>query len=543
VSASPAASFAPVEALAVTGDGRSYDLGGQIVKPRANRVLKRALELDADGDDRADLVAWTEASDGRKGELSFFHGGEAAAEYALAALPKDLDIDRCSLETRLVRVAPAVVALAVDATCTAPDLPEQWIAAVRLDAARTKSSPRPPELRLEVRARAPLQVSITGADRDRDGHDDLELAARLREAPQPHASLFLLDRPAGYAIDPAEPEASLLKAAESLATRSKSGDVRAEAARLLDLSAAVCEGFGSGALKTSSGAARCGDARFVADAVFASGASCAAASDLGCALAASEVLAGLKNDGGRRAALDALIDPKLPRVGAVVRPVSARPAAARAVLSPLAFDGAGKLLVDTAAGVVEVDPESGEEKGSEAISWPRTVAWQSGDTTVDILGAATSCDPGERRVLARARQAKTHAVLPSALARVPSALLRTPCKPETPPLTALVVDGSGVTVAVGPEVFRLAFTDQGLVAAPAAALSAGQAFSPPGSARAADGSAAVLTLADGLWVQRPSGAQRWVGPDTKGLFGCVPRAGGDRVACLSAQGAVVVSPL
>jgi hypothetical protein len=113
------------------------------------------------------------------------------------------------------------------------------------------------------------------------------------------------------------------------------------------------------------------------------------------------------------------------------------------------------------------------------------------------------------------------------------------CKPGPLALTALAVDGAGATVTVGTEVYRLTFGEGGLTATAVALPLDIVALSPPGSARSADGKAYVLALTEGLLVAKGDAAQRWKGPDTKGLGMCAISPDGARVACLS-NGTVVI---
>jgi hypothetical protein len=528
-------SFTPVEASAAPSASAVYELGGHEVRARSGRVFRAGLTFDADGDEVEDLLALTEATDGRKAELAFFRGGDqAVGETKLVALPKELDLDRCARSARLARIAPTVAVLEIEARCE-KEQKEQWLAVVRLDAARSKTSPRPPELRLELRARAPLVLALGTDDKDKDGHVDLIASAKLREGPADlTAPMVFLDRPAGFALDPSEPESGFKALAKKLVALAATADVRDRATAAMSLARAVCSDLGEATLETSSGSAKCGESGLLADALLASGLSHARAGDTGRAALVWEALASIPNGTGRRTSLEAALDKLARPVDAVItRRVAARPSTKKGVLAPFAWTADDELTVAGDGGVVEVDAAAGSESPSDAIAWPRTVAWRTGDTSIEILGAARSCDPLERRALASAREAKTSAPLPSALDLLPRGAGKTACKPAPLPLTALAVDGDGATVAVGPEVFRLAFGDRGLTATPVSSALGGTALSPPGAARSADGKTAVLTLAEGLLVTTGAGFERWRGPELTQLGPCAPNPKATRVACLT----------
>ncbi len=538
----PAPSFAIVEADAPPNPSAVFSVGGREVRARSGRVFRAALTFDADGDDVSDLIALTEATDGRKAELAYFPGGDrAAAETTLASLPKELDLDRCARRTRLARIAPTIAVLEVDARC-AKDREETWLAVVRLDAARSKSSPRPPELRLEIRTGEAMKLALASDDKDHDGHADLVATAGLRSGPEDlGVALVFLDRPAGFALDPSEPEQSFKTLAKKLVADAAKADVSERAVAMVTLARAVCDDLGEATLKTSSGPAKCGESTIVADALLATGLSHARAGDVGRAAMAWEAL-GAVGAAARRSALEAALDKVAkPAEATVVRRVAARPTTKKGVLAPFAWTSDDELMVESDSSVVKVDVGAGTEGAADALAWPRGVAWRNGDTSIDVLGASRTCDPVERRVHATAREAKTSAVLPSVLDIIPRGTGKSACKPGSLPLAALSTSGDGATIAVGAEVFRLTFDDRGLSATPVTSALGGTALSPPGAARSADGKVLALSLEEGLLVSTASGVERWRGAELAGLGPCVPNAAASRVACLTSnQDSVVI---
>ncbi|HTJ85591.1 MAG TPA: hypothetical protein VL400_27930 [Polyangiaceae bacterium] len=533
--------FSPMQGKPPDGDGSKLALGSATATPRAGRVFRQVLVGDADDDGAPDLVAWTETTAGGAGELVYFHGGEGGtAETVLAKLPKDLDLGRCSHEAGIARLSSTVFVVRVTAECGdgADATKESWLGFARSggDAAHA------PEVRLELRARGSLVVEASSADRDGDGQGDLGLVVKgdgKLEAP-----LVLYDRPSGFAWDPTEPEATLTRSAATLVARAtkKDADVAADAERFLAFAGALCADLGDAAITTTAGPVRCGDGKFVSEAVYAVGLGALGAGDAQAAALALDMLARLPTGSARHKDLETKLGAKTKSVAAaVVRKPAAKPAQKIEPLAPLAWGEAGELLVVTDDGVVKVDPAGGETK-SDAIAWPRGMAWRSGDATVDIVRAEKRCDPPRRVVVATAKGSTVTAPLHSIAALLPSEARKGSCKPQPLPLAPLAVDSTGATIAVGGEVYRLTYGDAGLGAVRAAPPGPDAPPSLPGSARSADGKASVLALGDGLLVLADGTAERWTGPDLSGLSGCVVKSSADRVACVTKSGVVIIAP-
>ncbi len=530
--AGSASAFALEKGTAPPGDGRSFPIGDAVARPRSGRVFKSGLVLDADGDGSLDLIAWTETKEGGSGELSYFHGTDGgAAETSLAKLPKELDLGRCSHEPALARVSSSLVMARITADCgdSGRETKETWLAFARVTGGA-------PEVRLEARAKSPLSLDARPPRAAQGGHD-VELVARL-DGTKLEAPLQLFDKPAGFAWDPTEPETSLVRAGATLVARAtkKDPNVPRDAEQFLAFAGALCTDLGDSALTINAGPVQCGDGRFVADAVHAVGLSALAANDPQGAANALDMLARVPASAARRKELEAKLGASAKTVpaAAVQRLVTAVTKKA-APLSPLAWTDAGRLLVETDDGVVEVDASTGAETKSEAIAWPRGIAWRSGDATIEILGAERRCEPPGRVVVATAKGSTITATLPSITALLPGEARRTSCRPGPLPLAPLTVDTQGSSVAVGGEVFRIAYADAGLTATRTTAPGADGPPSLPGSARSADGKAAVLMLGDALLILREGAIERWTGPDVGGLSACVVKSTGDRVACLAAR--------
>jgi hypothetical protein len=534
LAATSASAFSLEKGAAPPGDGRSFPIGDAVAHPRGGRVFKSGLVLDADADGALDLVAWTETKEGGAGELSYFHGTDGgAAETSIAKLPKDLDLGRCSHEPTLARVSPTLVMLKVTAECgeRSHETKETWLAFTRVTGGA-------PEVRLEARAKSPLSLDARPPRAGAETHD-VELVARL-DGTKLEAPLYLHDKPAGFAWDPTEPETSLVRAGATLVARASKKDaaVPHDAEQFLAFAGALCTDLGDSALTINAGPVQCGDGRFVADAIHAVGLSALAANDPQGAANALDMLSRVPASDARRKELEAKLGASAKSVPAtIVQKLATAVTRTPAPLSPLAWTESGRLMVETDAGVVEVDASTGAETKSEAIAWPRGIAWRSGDATVEILGAERRCEPPGRVVVATAKGSTITTTLPSITALLPSEARRTSCKAGPLPLAPLTVDPQGAFVAVGGEVFRVGYADSGLTAARAAAPGADAPPSLPGSARSADGKAAVLMLGDALLVLKGGAIERWTGPDVGGLSGCVVKSSGDRVACLAARAA------
>lgn len=543
----PVGTFAVVRGVDPPGDGRTFPLGASEARPRSGRVFKKGLVFGADGDDADDLFAWTESSDGSKGELVYFRGGpEVGAESVLAKLPKDLDIGECSHAAEVSRIGQGVVVAVLSADCGASRGKEQWIAVARLDPARAAASV--PELRLEARAKEPVALDAVAEDRDADKVEDLVFIAHAPgdiAKDRISANLVLWDRPTGYAWDPSEPEASLGKLGQALLSRAvaKKPDAVARAESAVRFARALCSDLGAPSVTTSAGAPKCRESRVVGDAVHAIALASNASGDIPRAVSGAELVSALKFDFGRVPQIDNLYAKKVKKVDAVIaRKALARASKGQGMFSPLFFDTTGGLLVASDSEVTRVDVVTGEETVSEVTPWSRTLSWTSGDATVEIASATKQCGPASFHVTAGARGSSSDIELPVLFSLVPTQVMKDKCEKGAAELTPLLLDNDGAIVAVGGEVFRAGYGDKGVSFERAAMPPSTAAASPPGSARSADGKAAVLSFPKSLLVYRETGIERWKGADISNLRRCVINAAGDRVACLSGDTVVLIAP-
>ena len=110
-------------------------------------------------------------------------------------------------------------------------------------------------------------VALTGADFDADGHDDIEVRVALRHALDTETAtlaLKMLDRPAGLARDPAEPETTLRALADKARDKLRRDPARALAGadQVLALYAALCREGGRPAVRFDDvGGLPCGRSR------------------------------------------------------------------------------------------------------------------------------------------------------------------------------------------------------------------------------------------------------------------------------------------
>ncbi len=265
------------------GDGKTWPPleGGAAELTGGARAFAEGLVFDADGDGKPDLIAWSRAPDGLRGEVWFAPGKAPAGGRILAALPGDLAAPGCTLRASLTRIGPSAVAFDFDPRCPtralSPIRATRWIAVFRLGAA--------PELGLEIRLGAPadgesLSVALDGRDRDGDGRGDLTATLTLDGAPRPlpaggqaKATLAFFDRPAGLSRDPSEPEASLKTLTLALVAdgrkKTTAPHLPAAAAAARRLWTLLCEEAGKPLVTTSAGPVHCPDVHLLEDAAIA----------------------------------------------------------------------------------------------------------------------------------------------------------------------------------------------------------------------------------------------------------------------------------
>ncbi|MFS8066973.1 MAG: hypothetical protein ACMG6S_11430 [Byssovorax sp.] len=541
-------SFAILQGTTPPGDGKSWPLDdGVVATAPIGRTFAVGLVLDMDGDGKRDLLAWSRAPDGLRGELWFAPGGNVASARTLAAMPEGLASPGCSVATQLSQVGPRTLVLDLAPRCGARGKAIRWIAVLRLvDAAA-------PELGLELRAGAPaegesLQVAVDARDRDGDGRNDVLATLTLSGAPHPlpsagaqaSASLAFFDRPAGLSRDPSEPEASFKAMAASLVAdgrrKTTAARIPGAALALRRLHGLLCEEGGKAAITTSAGPVRCGAARAIEDAGMAE---VEASLNLGEPLAALAARARLEAMGVHRKDVDALVAKSIPTVTAkVVHKTAAAPAIEPSpAFSPLAWDSAGDLLVHTVDKVIRVDHSAFAEVPIDAaLTWPTRLVFPVGADAPSwkLLAVERRCD----EPTLTARLASGEVALPIA---VPPR-----CTPSSR-VTAELLGASdqGALLAVGADVVALPLAAplkpailESLAPAAGAAVELGAARSPAGTTIAVptDRGVFVATVKSGA---RTAKGKLWTGADLDGAYQCVPTNGADRLACVTGSTATI----
>ncbi len=539
------AAYPRVDAAKAPEDGKRWPLGGGVAEPPAGHAFAEGLVLDADGDGKPDLFAWSRAPDGLRGEIRFAPGKDPANGRTVVALP-DLAVPGCAIETSLARIGPSMIAFDYDPRCTgrAQGKGAHWIALFRLVAGA------PPELGFEVRVAPPAEgesiaVALDGRDRDGDGRGDLTATFTLTGAPRPfpagaagaeaHATIAFFDRPAGLSRDPTEPEASLKAVAAALVAdgrkRTTAPHVPAAAVAARRLWALLCDESGHAAVTTTGGPVRCGDTRVIEDAVMAE---TEAALNLGDPIAAAAAMARLET---RRRDLDTLFAKHVPMIpGRLARTTGATPYSTPApAFSPVAFDRNGDILVRTKEGVVRVDHASFvESRVDPAPAWPTRLAFTpaaAGDAGAPAGAPAWTLTSVETRCDAPTLVARFEAASETFDTPLP---ILTPahCSPARIPAEILGPSPQGDLIAVRGELVAIPHEAPPHPTLPESlALPAGTAL-PPGVARSPDGTVIAVTMANGVLVAQLKGqgrgatAKLWTNPALDGATACVPGDGG-----------------
>jgi len=527
--------FTPILGQAVEGDGKSLVVGERRLVAAPGRLFRRWLKASTPSGSGSDVVVWQDSAAGDQGELMVFLDG--GGEVQPVRLPGGMELSRCTRELSLVHPAPGLVHVDLRATCDGRR--QQWLAVVRLGSGATRDA----ELRLELSVSDPARLGLRVEDRDGDGRADLVLAARHAEAAEgePELPLVLLDRPAGYAWDPAEPEASLSRASRALRT---SKDARASlgpARRLLALASSICADFGEATLRTHAGAVRCGEPSVLSDAAAALGLGLLEAGDLPRAALVAEHLAEIDPKSAASTALAARVEARVKRVTPSVRVLAAKPSAKLEAYAPLSFDAEGGLLVMEEGRVVRVDLGTLEERPSEALPWPRAFAWGASDATLELAGLSRRCAPLTTVLETRARGGSRLSPVPSTVSLLAGLHKGDGCAERALRPIGMSVEGSKARVALEGELYELVWGDRGIDVRPSLPPPPGGPPGMPGSGRSADGRVLALALPRSVLVLRPEGAMRWASDATRALDACVPRSDAKKLACLDAGRAIVLS--
>jgi hypothetical protein len=357
-------------------------------------VFVLAVARDFDGNGTKSAFTIVRPADGNDPGHVLFYGGGAAAAVAFdppAELARDAS---CTAIDRLEVVGARDVLAEVGSQCPMHPsaAPVRWVAVIAAGA--------PPKLRLAATLSDPagapaLSVDADTSDRDADGRDDIALrvtieggGAPLEPGPRVSATLAWLDRPAGLSRDAGATESSftsLASAASVHAARTREApEVPGYVTQVRALWRATCAEGGAPRVVGVAGAGSigCGTAHALETLGLAA---VRAYATLGDPLRAALALDRAERAPATRTAARAAeaqgwvtqLAPLTPaRVLRAIAAVPVEPHGHEPAWGPLAFEPDGKLLVRTAAGVVRVDPDQGDEAAASGD-------WKPGVTSPD----------------------------------------------------------------------------------------------------------------------------------------------------------------
>lgn len=557
-----AGSFAAVQAVPAPGDGKSWTIEqGAVVAAPAGRAFTLGLVLDVDGDGKRDLVAWAQAPDGMRGELTFAPGARPGEGRTIAALPGDLSIQGCSPRSSLAQVGPRSIAFDFAPQCGpgASGRATRWVAVLRFGASKG------PELAAELRVGAlpegeSLDIAVDARDRDGDARDDiaarLTLSGGLRpfsgavgpypSLPPVSAVVAFFDRPAGMSRDPSEPEASLQAFAAGLMPDARKKDTAPKVApavhQLRRLWSILCDESGRALITTSAGPVRCGDPRSLEEAFMAEATAGFARGDAGKALAAIGRLDALPSlSDARKKEIQKLLAKNAPAsTYQLVHRAAAVPASPAAPgWGPLTFDAGGDLLVRTAGGVVRVDRTSLAEAPASMASWPSPLAGEGpfAKNGWVLAGVEQRCDSPTLLAVAQEGEADrasvTLPILGPVTARGLAAHGRCTSIDRVPVAPIAISQELGLLFAVGPEVIALKRQGPSTVVSLVSLPIDTSIEQPPGGARSPEGATVVLPTSRGLLITTAGGSTRlWSAPELEQASACTPASGAARIACV-----------
>ncbi len=546
-----------------------------VAPPGQTFVGGASYDWDGDGAKDAAVVLKADVSSAAASlySLAVYRGGKEQTPSVLAASPplapcgreREADPER-ALPLVMTRRGKSSLVIEVGSTCPHRS-PSRWLVIVATEG-------KSPRARFSVGiadppGAHPLIVDADAVERDGDGIDDVVLRASLEGAAAPFepgpkvtAALVWLDRTAGLSRDPAEPEASFRAFTGSLsgrATRAKEAALVPVAVRQLrHLAHAVCAEGGSARLVQLAGATlpACAGSKALEEAGLAEARSHAT---LGDALRASlafdraqrppstKTPARIKETQAAIEKLAPVLQASSVRTLAVVPDEPTRDVPS---YGPLAFEGDGRLLIKTRAGVVRADPVHGDEADAGRPPWSLAIG---GDGRPVFAMALSACDGVAIRALFNRGDASSGAGAGAGAGVSAGELLL----PIVPPLSERCVVPRGEPAAVLP----LAWGPSGLEAvvsgepvliasdATKASLLASplDAAGHPGSAKSPDGQTVVVPTSLGLVVRsarartaaQDSGARLLRAKELDGAYGelrhCAVSNDARRVACLRAK--------
>ncbi|MBX3193335.1 MAG: hypothetical protein KF819_40510 [Labilithrix sp.] len=544
----------------------------ELVAP-PERELVLALVRDFDGDGKKDALAVVrsiapapdpaakvkpvrardETVPAAAAELVYYSGASPTRPTPIASAPPPRVDPSCTPVARLERVGPRSAFAELGTSCT------RGASARALFVVRLAKEPAVAfDLAIADPAGAPrLAIDVDGADRDRDGIDDVTMRVTIEggsppfePGPRLSAKLAFFDRPAGPSRDPDEPEASLRAiAAQATAKASKAKDapqVPVLVQQMRSLHRAMCLEGGAprlSKLRGGGGAVSCGASKPLEDAGVAEVRAFVTMGDALRALAASD--AAQLPPATKTSAKSTEIATLLNQVAPIVQARSARVAgvtvassrAAHPEWGPLAFEPSGMLLVRSASGVSRVDPDSGESAESDVQPWGLQVFAPDGKSR--WLEAYHACEGVALRA--------TFAPVGEGETDMKDVLL-----PVPPPLGSRCAGGRGeaakaIPIAWSARGLEALVAGQPLLIRPEASHASilasplGEA-PPPGSPRSPGGRALAVATPQGVLV-KATRASRLRAPELEpyeDLRHCTTNDDATRVACVK-RGKVVVA--
>jgi hypothetical protein len=345
---------------------------------------------------------------------------------------------------------------------------------------------------------------------------------------QPSADLVYLDRGAGYAADPTEPDASLAKHGKALLSQAiaRKPTVLADARATLVFATALCSDVGKGAVSSSAGSPKCKESRVFGDAVHAAALVHDKGGDLLRTVAAAEIAGQLKHEYGRVAQIEQLFAKKLTKVAAVVTPLAGRTTAPWPGVE-LRFSADGALSIRAGGAWTTVDPKTNADLPAAFDDTPAEPSFGRDDSTVTLERIVRGCSDATTAVGTLARGARRDTLLPLAGSGLLWSLRKDTCDVAAPAATLVSFGDSKATITVDGEAFDLTYGDAGVVATPVT-------FSAP--------EPWVVPMARSLIVGRTGTRERWTAKEgLMGLHSCRLAPAGDLVACARGTSVVAVT--
>lgn len=545
-----------VSATQAPAHSTRWTLGGVSVAAPAGQVFELGIARDVDGDGHLDFVALVrrDGQDTDLGTLVLYkwEGEALAAPTTIAESPAFnlAGTADCQPKRKLSAIGHHSVWIELGYQCATRSGKEP-LRQVSVWTLRAQ-----PRLHFSAQIADPpgapqLSIGVEAPDIDGDGLDDVVVHvaiaggdAPFEPLPKVSATLRWFDRPAGMSRDPDGPDGSLRAMAAGLAVRAAkvkdAPQVLAQARGVRVLWSAICgEGQSPRIVHVLGGpAVACGSSRALEEAGLAEARAHAV---LGDALGAIESLEQAQlspatKTPARTKDAEAWINQVAPTVQAtMVRSIAAVPQASRNMTpawGALAFEPSGKLLVRTAAGVVRVDPDRGDEADASDITpWPLAVSSPDGSERL-----ARVYDPCDGIALHASFGAQGDVDVP--LPIDPRLGARCNGKPQLVPVVPLAWGQGGLEMVVKGEPILVA---QHRASALRAAL--GQ-VTPHGSARSPDGKTFAFPTSLGVLVV---GARARIlrAPDVDGTYtdlrDCTVSDDATHVACVHAGKAWVAA--